>query len=196
MQSLWSGRHKRPRRPHPRYLVAVPQELDAVVSGSSDGRIVLHCLKDGSYVRQYRCGLSIAEDAGIPIPASQLVFSCHGDVVAHSWADCSLHRFSLNGTRLATTVAPTEMNCLLTAGEGDYLLAGGQDGLIRVYTLHDLCVLHTIDLQDHGGVTCMRLSLNDEYLLVGSQDGEVSIITDARKRMRMLDLALRKAFVG
>lgn len=138
----------------------------------------------------------MADGAGGPIPASQLVFSCHGDVVAHSWTDCSLHRFSLNGTRLATTVAPTAMNCLLTAGEGDYLLAGGQDGLIRVYTLHDLCVLHTIDLQHHGGVTCMRLSPNDEYLLVGSQNGEVSIITDARKRMRMLDLALRKAFVG
>lgn len=180
----------------PALPVIVPQELDAVVSGSSDGRIVLHCLKDGSYVRQYRCGSSMADDTGGPIPANQLVFSCHGDVVAHSWADRSLHRFSLNGTRLATTVAPTAMSCLLTAGEGDYLLAGGRDGLIRVYTLHDLCVLHTIDLQDHGGVTCMRLSPNDEYLLVGSQDGEVSIITDARKRMRMLDLALRKAFVG
>ena len=173
------------------------QELDAVVSGASDGRIVLHCLKDGRYVRQYRCGLSVAEGGGSPSPeASQLAFSCHGDVVAHSWADLSLHRFSLNGTRLATTVAPTAMSCLLTAGGGDYLLAGGEDGLIRVYTLHDLSVLHMIDLQLHGGVTCMRLSPNDEYLLVGSQDGEVSIITDARKRMRMLDLALRKAFVG
>ncbi|CAM9262507.1 unnamed protein product, partial [Hapterophycus canaliculatus] len=57
-------------------------------------------------------------------------------------------------------------------------------------------VLHVIDLHSHGGVTCMRLSPNDEFLLVGSEDGEVSIITDARKRMRMLDLALRKAFVG
>lgn len=178
------------------FPLSCPQELDAVVSGSSDGRIVLHCLKDGSYVRQYRCRLSMADDPIDPIPASQLVFSCHGDVVAHSWTDFSLHRFSLNGARLATTVAPTAMNCLLTAGEGNYLLAGGQDGLIRVYTLHDLRVLHTIDMQHHGGVTCMRMSSNDEYLLVGSQDGEVSIITDARKRMRMLDLALRKAFVG
>lgn len=173
------------------------QELDAVVSGATDGRIVLHCLKDGCYVRHYGCGLSMADDAGAPIPeASQLAISCHGDVVVHSWTDLSLHRFSLNGTRLATTVAPTEMSCLLAAAGGDYLLAGGQDGLIQVYTLHDLRVLHTIDLQHHGGVTCMRFSPNDEYLLAGSQDGEVSIITDARKRMRMLDLALQRAFVG
>lgn len=174
------------------------QELDIVVSGASDGRIVLHCLKNGCYVRQYRCGTgsaTAADAAETSIPeASQLAFSRHGDVVVHSWTDRSLHLHSLNGTRLATAVAPTTINCLLTAGE--YLLAGGQDGLIRVYTLHDLCVVHTIDLQQHGGVTCMRMSPGHEYLLAGSQDGEVSIITDARKRMRMLDLALRRAFVG
>ncbi|CAM9130173.1 unnamed protein product, partial [Hapterophycus canaliculatus] len=114
--------------------IAVSEELDAVVSGASDGRIVLHCLKDGCYVRQYRCGLHVTTDAGATIPeASQLAFSCHGDVVVHSWTDLSLHRFSLNGTRLATAVVPTVMTCLLTAGAGEYLLAGGQDGLIRVY---------------------------------------------------------------
>lgn len=167
------------------------------MSGATDGRIVLHCLKDGSYTRQYLCGLDASGDAVAPVPeVSQLTFSCHGDVVAHSWTDLSIHRFSLNGARLATAAAPTAMSCLLTAGGGEYLLAGGQDGLIRVYTLHDLRVLHTIDLRDHGGVTCMRLSPNDEYLLAGSEDGEVSIITDARARLRMLDLALQRAFVG
>lgn len=175
----------------------VVQELDAIVSGASDGRIVLHCLKDGCYVRQYFCGLNTADGVRRPVPeASQLAFSCHGDVVVHSWTDLSLHRFSLNGARLATAVAPTAMSCLLTAGGGEYLLAGGQDGFIRVYTLHNLCVVHTIELQAHGGVTCMRLSPNDEYLLAGCEDGEVSIITDARKRLRMLDLALQRAFVG
>ena len=173
------------------------QELDAVVSGARDGRIVLHCLKDGRYVRQYRCGAIPAQKKGDPVPeASQLVFSCHGEVVAHSWTDLSLHRFSLNGVRLATALAPTAMSCLLTAGGGEYLLTGGNDGLIRVYTLHDLCILHTLDLQNHGGVTCMRLSPNDEYLLAGSEDGVVSIITDPRKRLHMINLALRRAFVG
>ena len=75
-------------------------------------------------------------------------------------------------------------------------MTGGNDGLIRVYTLHDLCILHTLDLQNHGGVTCMRLSPNDEYLLAGSEDGVVSIITDPRKRLHMINLALRRAFVG
>lgn len=176
---------------------SVEQELDAVVSGATDGRIVLHGLKGGGYVRHYSCGLSMADKERAPTPeASQLAFCCHGDVLVHSWTDLSLHRFSLNGTRLASTVAPTAMSCLLAAAGGDYLLAGGQDGSILVYSLHDLCILHKIDLRHHGGITCMRFSPNDEYLLAGSQDGEVSIITDARKRMRMLDLALQRAFVG
>ena len=173
------------------------QELDAVVSGARDGRIILHCLKDGCYVRQYFCSSDVGggKDYLAPEP-SQLTFSYHGDVVVHSWTDLSLHRFSINGARLASTEVPTAFSCLVTAGGGEYLLAGGNDGLIRVYTLHDLCAVHIIDLQDHGGVTCMRLSPNDEYLLAGSEDGNVSIITDARKRLRMLDLALRRAFVG
>lgn len=88
------------------------------------------------------------------------------------------------------------MSCLLTSGGGEYLLGGGEDGLIRVYTLHNLCEVHTVDLQDHGGVTCMRMSAKKQYLLAGSEDGEVSIITDAKTRLRMLDIALRKAFIG
>lgn len=181
----------------PSFYTNLAQELDAVVSGASDGRIVQHCLKDGRYVRQYFCSPEAADCAGSPtLEANQLAFSCQGDVVAHSWTDLSLHRFSLNGARLASASALTAMSCLLTAGGGEFLLAGGRDGLIRVYALHDLSVVHAIDLQDHGGVTCMRLSPNDEYLLAGSEDGEVSIITDARKRLRMLDLALRRAFVG
>ncbi|CAM9496985.1 unnamed protein product, partial [Ectocarpus fasciculatus] len=107
--------------------LAVSEELDTVVSGASDGRIVLHCLKNGCYVRQYRCGTgsaAAADAAETSIPeASQLAFSRHGDVVVHSWTDRSLHRYSLNGTRLATAVAPTTINCLLTAGGGEYLLA-------------------------------------------------------------------------
>lgn len=175
-------------------FVNLSQELDAVVSGASDGRIVLHSLKSGCYVRQYMC--SPNTNCGAVPEASQLAFSCHGDVVVHSWTDLSLHLFSLNGARLATAAAPSGINCLLTAGGGEFLLAGGQDGSVRIYTLHNLEVVHTIDLQDHGGVTCMRLSPRDEYLFAGSLDGEVSIITDARTRLRMLDLALRRAFVG
>lgn len=169
------------------------------MSGASDGRLVLHCLKDGRYVRQY---FTVSHSSNHketnlrPPEPSQLAFSCHGDVIVHSWTDLSLSRFSLNGAQLATIVVPTAFSCLVTAGGGEYLLTGGRDGLIRVYTLHDLCVVHVIDLHEHGGVTCMRLSPNDEYLLAGSDDGDVSIITDARKRLRMLDLALRRAFVG
>lgn len=164
------------------------------MSGAHDGRIVLHCLKDGQYVRHFCCPPNAA--SGPPPEASQLVFSCHGDVVVHSWTDLSLHRFSINGTHLTTGVSPTALSCLLTAGGGEYLLGGGKDGLIRVYALHNLFMVHAIDLQQHGGLTCMRMSMNDEYLLAGSEDGHVSIITDAKTRLRMLDLALRKAFIG
>lgn len=172
------------------------QELDTVVSGASDGRIVLHSLKDGCYVRHFFCKPDVGNSYSRTPEPSQLVFSCHGDVLVHSWTDLSLHRFSLNGAHRAVGATATAMSCLLTAGGGEYVLAGGHDGTIGVYTLYDLCLVHMIDLQDHGGVTCMRMSSNDEYLLAGSEDGEVSIITDAKTRLRLLDLALRKAFVG
>lgn len=146
-------------------------------------------------MRQFFCELVADNSSPGPVP-SQLAFSCHGDVLVHSWTDLSLHRFSLNGAHLAVGATATAISCLLTAGGGEYVLTGGQDGLIGVYTLHDLCLVHTIDLHDHGGVTCMQMSANDEYLLAGSEDGEVSIITDAKTRLRMLDLALSKAFVG
>lgn len=173
------------------------QELDATVSGATDGRIVVHCLKDGSYVRQFLCTSSReGNDVKASPEASQLTFSCHGDVVVHSWTDLSLHRFSINGAHLATGSAPAVMNCLMTVGGGEYLLAGGQDGTVGVYALYNLLLVHTINLHAHGGITCMSMSVNSEYLLVGSEDGEVSVVTDTKTRLRMLDLAMRNAFVG
>lgn len=173
------------------------QELDATVSGASDGRIVLHCLKDGSYVRCFSFDGSYSGNEAKSLPeASQLALSCHGDIIAHSWDDLSLHRFSLNGAHLATGTASTVVSCLLTTGGGEYLLTGGQDGTIGVYALHNLRIVHSIRVEGYGGVTCIQMSANKEYLLAGSENGEVSIITDTKTRFLMLDLALSKHFVG
>lgn len=158
---------------------------------------MVHSLKDGRYVRHFFCGGKRGnQNPGTPAEASQVAFSCHGEVVVHSWTDLALHRFSLNGAHLTTGASATPLSCLLIPGGGDYLLTGRQDGVIGVYTLHNLQMVHAIVLDAHGAVTCIRMSEKGEYLLAGSEDGEVSIITDAKTRLHMLDLALRNAFVG
>ncbi|CAM9106363.1 unnamed protein product [Choristocarpus tenellus] len=181
--------------------LVLSEELGLALSGARDGRIVVHSLQGGRFLRQFHCAPDptcppTASKASIVAEASQVALSCHGNIVVHSWTDLSLNLFSLNGAHRARAKSSTVQKCMLTVGGGELLVMGDQRGILTVSTLHNLCAVRTIDIQGHGEIACMRLSPDHQYLLVGSEDGEVSIITDARTRLHMLDLALKKAFVS
>lgn len=71
--------------------------LDMVLSGGEDGRLCLHTVRSGKYIR------SIAHTSS----AIDLVLaSAPGYLVAHSWEDLQVHVFWLNGQHLLSTVLP------------------------------------------------------------------------------------------
>ena len=74
--------------------------LDMVLSGGEDGRLCLHSVRSGRYVRS----ITHAEGSSIDL----VVASAPGYLVAHSWADLQIHVFWLNGQHLLSTVLPSK----------------------------------------------------------------------------------------
>ena len=73
--------------------------LDMSVSGGEDGRLCLHSVRTGKYIR------SISHTEGVSIDL--VVASAPGYIVAHSWTDLQIHVFWINGQHLLSTVLPT-----------------------------------------------------------------------------------------
>jgi WD40 repeat protein len=69
--------------------------LDMVLSGGEDGRLCLHTVRTGKYIR------SITKATGCSIDL--VVASSPGYLVAHSWTDLQMHVFWLNGQHLLST---------------------------------------------------------------------------------------------
>ena len=87
VQSLW-GHHS------PVQCLSYAPELDLVLSGSQDGLLCLHTVRKGRFVR------SVHAMAGKRVDL--VLASSPGYLLAHSWADHSLHLFWINGEALVT----------------------------------------------------------------------------------------------
>ena len=61
-----------------------------------------------------------------------------GMLVAHSWADLSLHVFSINGAHLVSCAGSERLSALAVSPTGHFLLTGGLRGVVSLLWLHSL----------------------------------------------------------
>lgn len=72
--------------------------LDLCLSGGEDGRLCVHSVRSGKYIR------SITHCEGSTVDL--VLASAQGYLVAHSWSDLNIHVFWLNGQHLLSTTLP------------------------------------------------------------------------------------------
>jgi WD40 repeat protein len=72
--------------------------LDMCLSGGEDGRLCLHSVRTGKYIRS----ITHCEGSSTDL----VVASAQGYLVAHSWSDLNIHVFWLNGQHLLSTTLP------------------------------------------------------------------------------------------
>lgn len=154
--------------------VALDSALDVVISGSREGKICVHTLRRGEFVRFFTPPVS----GGTPPAIARVALHPTGTVVVHA-RDQSLHAFSVNGVRLASVNAGEELYDLQFCNE--FVVTGGTRGQVCVRSLSDLQIQSVVDLSRHGPVHCLALTnpeLNPipQFLFVGSADGMLTIV--------------------
>ena len=141
--------------------LAVSTPLDLVVSGASNGHVLLHRLQAGDHVRNLvgssttttstnsdsgssSSGGAVSLDPGRFGAVSLLVVSAPlGCVVVHCRQTLSLRVFSVNGDLLCESVANQALYAMAVTQAGDLLIAGGSKGLLEVYSIHNMACLHS-----------------------------------------------------
>ena len=151
--------------------VDLSSELDIVVSGSLGGRICVHTLRRGEFVR------SITPS---PYPVDKITLDNHGRMVAH--AAERLYLYTINGTLICSVNVGERIHDMKITGE--VLVTGGDRCHVYMRDLTSLKILSGLDLSKHGPIRSLTLTSAEldplpQHLLIGSDDGMISIVDRA-----------------
>ncbi|CAA6657804.1 unnamed protein product [Spirodela intermedia] len=154
----------------------VSTELDIVISGSKDATCVFHTLRDGRYVR------SIQHPSGCAL--SRLVASQSGRVVIYAEDDLSLHLYSVNGKKLASSESNGRLNCIELSSCGEFLVCAGDHGQIVLRSMHSLEVVQRYE--GIGKVLTSLVVTPEECFLAGSKDGSLLVYSIENPQIRKI----------
>lgn len=158
--------------------VALSSELDVAVSGSLEGKICVHTLRRGEFVRSIRPPLKGGANQTRAVAVSKLALDKHGRMVVHM-SDGRLHTYTVNGVCLCTVDAGERIHDMEITGE--VLVTGGDRCHVYIRDLVTLKILSGLDLSRHGPVRSLSLTPDElnpvpQHLFIGSDDGMISIV--------------------
>jgi len=164
--------------------VAMSTKLDVIISGSEDGSICIHNIRSGKFVRSLHVDASTKEVkhscAINGISVRKLAIHVDGTFVAN-FSDESIYLFTVNGQKLADMNLEEQLYSMIICQQSERLITGGEKGLAKIWTLHDLSLDCTVDVSTYGAITSLVLTPLDtsqtaQYLCVGSSNGSLSIV--------------------
>eukprot|EP00026_Physarum_polycephalum_P000200 Phypoly_transcript_00200.p1 GENE.Phypoly_transcript_00200~~Phypoly_transcript_00200.p1 ORF type:complete len:1988 (-),score=255.41 Phypoly_transcript_00200:62-5914(-) len=148
--------------------VAVNVELDIAVSGSKDGTCVVHSLREGEYVRT----INLPKAS----PVNLVAISPQGYIVVYSQTDLVIYLYSINGKLLKTSEESERLNHILITRDSEYLITGGEKGMIVLRSFYSLKTLPT-KLSVDSTIFALAMTPDERHLLVGLEEGKLLIIT-------------------
>ncbi len=195
--------------------VAVNSEFDILVSGSIDGTLMIHTLRDGVYIRSILLGYhSTSSMPSITGPqvrrVTMLAISKEGYIVAYSNDGLNLLcTYTINGRLVKMIDAGERLFAMCLSEDGNVVLTGGERCLIVFRWVANLRLANTnsrfgleavVDGKDEDGDTAdyftspirsLVLTSSERLLIVGLESGKIRILAqDAEYLKRRLTAKL------
>ncbi|XP_025413639.1 neurobeachin isoform X3 [Sipha flava] len=164
------GDHPTPRatltgHEQPVTSVSISAELGLVVSASSGGPVLVHTTF-GDLLR------SLDPPNGFENPECA-VMSREGIIVVN-YEHGSIAAFTINGKRLRHTMHNDNIQCMLLSRDGEYLMTGGDKGIVEVWRTFNLSLLYAFPVCD-SSVRSLGLTHDQKFLLAGLSTGSIVI---------------------
>ncbi|XP_047370718.1 neurobeachin isoform X4 [Vespa velutina] len=145
--------------------VVISAELGLVVSGSYYGPVLVHTTF-GDLLRSLEApnGFSSPENIAMSREGVIVVNYERGHVAA----------FTINGKRLRHESHNDNLQCLLLSRDGEYLMTGGDKGIVEVWRTFNLALLYAFPACE-SSVRSLALSHDQKFLLAGLANGSIVI---------------------
>ncbi|XP_066592633.1 neurobeachin isoform X4 [Prorops nasuta] len=145
--------------------VVISAELGLVVSGSYYGPVLVHTTF-GDLLR------SLEAPNGFSSPEN-IAMSREGVIVVN-YERGHIAAFTINGKRLRYESHNDNLQCLLLSRDGEYLMTGGDKGIVEVWRTFNLALLYAFPACE-SSVRSLALSHDQKFLLAGLANGSIVI---------------------
>ena len=149
--------------------VAISVCLDLALSGSKDGTVNVHTVRDGQYLKTLR---PPSHEPSFTV--EQLTISYQGHVIftGHDKNHHSMHVFTLNGRHLGSEKISHRITGLLSSG--DRILCGDENGDLVLRDLYTMKELTTLPLQ--LPIQTLALTEGNSHILAPLRDGKIIVV--------------------
>ncbi|XKL61309.1 hypothetical protein PGB90_008366 [Kerria lacca] len=145
--------------------VVISAELGLVVSGSVGGPVLVHTTF-GDLLR------SLDAPSGFNSPEC-VVMSREGIIVLN-YEKGNVAAFTINGKLLCDTTHADNLQCMLLSRDGEYLMTGGDKGIVEVWRTFNLALLYAYPSCD-SSIRSLALSHDQKFLLAGLATGTIIV---------------------
>ncbi|XP_030761038.1 neurobeachin isoform X2 [Sitophilus oryzae] len=145
--------------------VVISAELGLVVSGSYNGPVLVHTTF-GDLLR------SLEPPSGFNSPEN-IAMSREGVIVVN-YEKGNVASFTINGKRLRHESHNDNLQCLLLSRDGEYLMTGGDKGIVEVWRTFNLALLYAFPACD-SSIRSLALSHDQKFLLAGLALGSIVV---------------------
>ncbi|XP_071453109.1 neurobeachin isoform X4 [Hetaerina americana] len=145
--------------------VVISAELGLVVSGSKNGPVLVHTTF-GDLLR------SLEPPSGFFSPEN-IAMSREGVIVVN-YERGNVAAYTINGKRLRHESYNDNLQCLLLSRDGEYVMTGGDAGVVEVWRTFNLAHLYAYPTCD-SGIRSLALSHDQKFLLAGLATGSIVV---------------------
>lgn len=145
--------------------VVISAELGLVVSGSTSGPVLVHTTF-GDLLR------SLVPPDGFDNPQCA-VMSREGIIVVN-YDKGKIAAFTINAKNLCVNSHADNIQCMLLSRDGEYLITGGDKGIVEVWRAFNLALLYAYPCCD-SSVRSLALTHDQKFLLAGLSTGTVVV---------------------
>ncbi|XP_035708538.1 neurobeachin isoform X2 [Folsomia candida] len=164
------GEHPTPRasltgHDTPVTALVISAELGLVVSSSENGPVLVHTTF-GDLLRTL--------DAPSNFRGPENVTMSREGIVVVSYEKGNISAFTMNGRRLRHQSHHDNINCVLLSRDGEYLITGGDKGIVEVWRTFSLALLYAFPACD-SAIRSLALSHDHRFLLAGLATGSIVV---------------------
>ncbi|XP_037563359.1 neurobeachin-like protein 1 isoform X2 [Dermacentor silvarum] len=162
--------------------VAVITELDMALSGSKDGTVNVHSVREGHFLHTLRLPGDMPEQVAL-LSVSHLGFICiHScpDPQALLKSGYVLHLYTINGKYLLRKEVARAISDMIVCD--DYLITGDEDGLLVIYELFGLA--EKVSLPLCSPILTVARTPTNSHLICSLSDGKLVVIGISTSSLR------------